>query len=151
MWDGARVRIALFCHPGVGVAKRLGDYAHDMPLPSNCANMIVEETVRGLGADVELPCRSSAASGRPQTKNKAMEDLTRNLDGAPAHRDPRMDMPQLNGTSVDDKLSARAGEAAPAPAELVADLRGPLPYKREPMRVYLGRAVRAARDGRGAR
>jgi len=73
-----------------------------------------------------------------------MEGLTRNLDGAPAHRDPRMAMPK----SVDDKLSAHAGEAA---AALVADLRGSLPYKRGPMRVYLGRVVRAARDSSGAR
>jgi hypothetical protein len=42
-------------------------------------------------------------------------------------------------------------EAAAAPAKLVADLHGSLLYKREPMRVYLGRAVRAARDGSGAR
>jgi hypothetical protein len=37
------------------------------------------------------------------------------------------------------------------PAKLVADLHGLLLYKREPMRVYLGCAVRAARDGSGAR
>jgi len=103
-------------------------------LPSNCANMVVVETVqRGIGPTLN--------------ENKAMEGLTRNLDGAPAHRDPRMAMPK----SVDDKLSAHAGEAAAAPAALVADLRGSLPYKREPMRVYLGRVVRAARDSSGAR
>jgi hypothetical protein len=80
-----------------------------------------------------------------------MEGLTRNLDGAPARRDPRMDMPQLNGKSVDHKLSARAGEAAAAPAARVADLGGLPPYKRQPIMLYLGRAVRAARDGSGAR
>ena len=38
-----------------------------------------------------------------------------------------------------------------ARAELVADLHGLLLYKWEPKRVYLGCAVRAARDGSGAR
>jgi hypothetical protein len=33
-----------------------------------------------------------------------------------------------------------------APAKLVADLHGSLLYKREPMRVYLGCAVRARRS-----
>jgi hypothetical protein len=37
-------------------------------------------------------------------------------------------------------------EAAAAPAKLVADLHGSLLYKREPMRVYLGCAVRARRS-----
>ena len=70
-----------------------------------------------------------------------MEGLTRNLDVALAQRDPRMDMLQLNGKTVD------AGEGA---AALVADLDGSLPYKREPIMLHLGHAVRTARDGSGA-
>jgi hypothetical protein len=80
-----------------------------------------------------------------------MEGLTRNLDGAPARSDPHMDMPRLDRKSVDDKPSGHAGEAAAAPAKLVADLHGSLLYKRDSMRAYLGCAVRAARDGSGAR
>ncbi len=54
----------------------------------------------------------------------------------------------LNGATVDDKVLARAGEAAVAGAECIADVRGSVPYKRELLRVYVGRAVRQALGGR---
>ena len=58
----------------------------------------------------------------------------------------------LNGKSVDDELLRQAGDAAPQSAEFIADVRGSVPYKRELMRVYVRRAVRAAagRNGRSA-
>jgi len=56
----------------------------------------------------------------------------------------------LNGKSVDDKLLRSAGDAAAEEAEYIADVRGSVPYKRELMRVYVRRAVRAALDGSGA-
>jgi carbon-monoxide dehydrogenase medium subunit len=56
----------------------------------------------------------------------------------------------LNGKRVDDKLLAEAGDAAVAECEFIADVRGSVPYKRELMRVYVRRAVRAALDGSGA-
>jgi carbon-monoxide dehydrogenase medium subunit len=56
----------------------------------------------------------------------------------------------LNGKSVTDALLKQAGEAAVADAEFIADIRGSVPYKRELMRVYVRRAVRAALDGGGA-
>jgi carbon-monoxide dehydrogenase medium subunit len=56
----------------------------------------------------------------------------------------------LNGKSIDDKLLAQAGDAAAEEAEYIADVRGSVPYKRELMRVYVRRAVRAALDGSGA-
>jgi carbon-monoxide dehydrogenase medium subunit len=56
----------------------------------------------------------------------------------------------LNGKSVDDKLLRQAGDAAAEEAELLGDVRGSVPYKRELMRVYIGRAVRAALQGNGA-
>jgi carbon-monoxide dehydrogenase medium subunit len=56
----------------------------------------------------------------------------------------------LNGKSIDDKLLAQAGEAAVAESEFIADVRGSVPYKRELMRVYVRRAVRAALNGSGA-
>ena len=54
----------------------------------------------------------------------------------------------LNGKGVDDKLLAEAGEAAVKEAEFIADVRGTVPYKKELMKVYVRRAVRAALDGK---
>ncbi|MBM3529365.1 MAG: xanthine dehydrogenase family protein subunit M [Alphaproteobacteria bacterium] len=56
----------------------------------------------------------------------------------------------LNGKTVDDKLLKAAGDAAIEESEFIADVRGSMPYKRELMRVYVGRAVRAAMQGTGA-
>ena len=50
----------------------------------------------------------------------------------------------LRGAVMDAAVLARAGEAAAAQAELVADARGSAAYKRELLRVYVGRAVRKA-------
>ena len=49
----------------------------------------------------------------------------------------------LTGQRIDDKLLTRAGEAAAEEAEIIADVRGSVSYKRELLRVYVGRAVRA--------
>lgn len=53
----------------------------------------------------------------------------------------------LNGKTVDDKLLAKAGDAALEDCELIADVRGSVSYKRELMRVYVRRAVRRALSG----
>jgi len=53
----------------------------------------------------------------------------------------------LSGQRVDDKLLAQAGEAAAKEADILADIRGSASYKREILRVYIGRAVRAAMQG----
>jgi len=45
---------------------------------------------------------------------------------------------------IDDAASRRAGEAAAETAEIVADARGTVPYKRQLLRVTVERAVRAA-------
>ena len=50
----------------------------------------------------------------------------------------------LGGATVDDKTLARAGDAAADEAECVTDVRGSAAYKRELVRVYVGRAVRQA-------
>ena len=55
----------------------------------------------------------------------------------------------LNGQRIDETVLQRAGDAAADEAELVADVRGSVPYKRELMRVYVGRAVAAAWSGAG--
>jgi len=56
----------------------------------------------------------------------------------------------LAGARVDDALLARAGDAGVAEAEVISDLRGSAPYKRELIRVFVGRAVRQAMAANGA-
>jgi aerobic carbon-monoxide dehydrogenase medium subunit len=56
----------------------------------------------------------------------------------------------LVGHRIDDKLLKAAGDAAAEEAEYIADVRGSVAYKRELIRVYVGRAVRAALSGNGA-
>jgi carbon-monoxide dehydrogenase medium subunit len=53
----------------------------------------------------------------------------------------------LAGATVDAKLLARAGDAAAAETKTISDVRGSAAYKRELIRVYVGRAVRAALQG----
>ena len=53
----------------------------------------------------------------------------------------------LAGAAPDEKMLARAGEAAIGEAEILADVRGSAAYKRELLRVYVGRAVRNALQG----
>jgi carbon-monoxide dehydrogenase medium subunit len=56
----------------------------------------------------------------------------------------------LTGARIDDKVLAKASDAAVAESEFIADVRGSVPYKRELMRVYVRRAVRQALEGNGA-
>jgi carbon-monoxide dehydrogenase medium subunit len=56
----------------------------------------------------------------------------------------------LAGAGIDAKLLARLGDAAIEEVETVGDVRGSAPYKRELLRVYVGRAVTAALAGDGA-
>src|SRR5580693_7051148 len=50
----------------------------------------------------------------------------------------------LQGAPSDDAVLARAGEAAAAEAQILADAHGSAAYKRELLRVYVRRAVRQA-------
>lgn len=50
----------------------------------------------------------------------------------------------LRGATIDDVVLRRCSEAAAAEAKAVADARGSAAYKSELLRVYVGRAVRAA-------
>jgi carbon-monoxide dehydrogenase medium subunit len=56
----------------------------------------------------------------------------------------------LAGATVDEKMFARAGDAAAAEAECISDVRGSAAYKRELTRVYVGRALRQALNSNGA-
>ncbi len=53
----------------------------------------------------------------------------------------------LVGTNADDKTLLNVAEAATAEADIIADMRGSASYKRELLRVYAARAVRAAMSG----
>jgi len=57
----------------------------------------------------------------------------------------------LKGNRIDDKLLRRAADAAVEEVDFISDVRGSAPYKRELMRVYVQRAVRAALDESGGR
>ncbi len=50
----------------------------------------------------------------------------------------------LNGKEVNDERLKEAGETALRDCEVIADVRGSVSYKRELMKVYVGRTVRAA-------
>jgi carbon-monoxide dehydrogenase medium subunit len=50
----------------------------------------------------------------------------------------------LQGAAPDDAALVRAGEAAAAEAQILADAHGSAAYKRELLRVYVRRAVRQA-------
>jgi carbon-monoxide dehydrogenase medium subunit len=56
----------------------------------------------------------------------------------------------FTGANVDDKLLARAGDTAAGEIEMLGDVRGSAAYKRELLRVYIGRAVTAALASNGA-
>jgi carbon-monoxide dehydrogenase medium subunit len=57
----------------------------------------------------------------------------------------------LQGARLDDRLLRQAGDAAAAEAVILADMHGSAAYKRELLRVYLGRAVRQAINHSAAR
>ncbi len=52
----------------------------------------------------------------------------------------------LRGTRVDDAVLRRAGDAAAEEADVIADQHGSAAYKKELVRVYVARAIRAALD-----
>ena len=55
----------------------------------------------------------------------------------------------LQDAAPDDGALQRAGDAAADEVETLSDAHGSAPYKRELLRVYLGRAVRQALNGSG--
>ncbi len=57
----------------------------------------------------------------------------------------------LAGARIDDATLARAGDAGAQETEVISDVRGSAPYKRELIRVFVGRAVRQAVAANGAK
>jgi carbon-monoxide dehydrogenase medium subunit len=56
----------------------------------------------------------------------------------------------LTGTRATEAVLRSAGDAAAEEAEVIGDVRGSAPYKRELLRVYVARAVRQALAPDGA-
>jgi aerobic carbon-monoxide dehydrogenase medium subunit len=93
-----------------------------------------------LGVAVALESEGSAVKSARVVVSAATEKATR-LKGV-----ERL----LAGTTVDEKMFARAGDAAAEEAECMTDVRGSAAYKRELTRVYVGRALRQALNSDGA-
>jgi carbon-monoxide dehydrogenase medium subunit len=87
-----------------------------------------------LGVAVALESEGSAVKSARVVVSAATEKATR-LKGV-----ERL----LAGATVDEKMLARAGDAAAEEAECMTDVRGSAAYKRELTRVYVGRALRQA-------
>lgn len=119
-----------------------------------------------LIAEVIVPCQGARLAAYLKCTTRSADDwpalgvaAVLEMDGA-AVRDARLvisaatDTPKrladaegiLRGAKVDDALLKRAGEAAAAEAGVIGDTHGSAAYKRELLRVYLARAVRAALD-----
>jgi len=93
-----------------------------------------------LGVAVALDVEGSTAKSARVVVSAATEKATRLKTAEQA----------LTGATIDDKTLARAGDAAAAEAECITDVRGSAAYKRELVRIYVGRAVRAALNANGA-
>ncbi len=93
-----------------------------------------------LGIGVSFMLKDGAVHDPVVVVSAATEKVTR-LGGA-----ERL----LQGGRLDDALLRRAGDAAAKEAVLLTDAHGSAGYKRELLRVYLGRAVRQAADDPGA-
>jgi aerobic carbon-monoxide dehydrogenase medium subunit len=93
-----------------------------------------------LGVAVALEAEGSAVKSARVVVSAATEKATR-LKGA-----ERL----IAGATVDEKVLARAGDAAAEEAECITDVRGSAAYKRELTRVYVGRALRQALNSNGA-
>ena len=93
-----------------------------------------------LGIAVSLDAQGQAIKSARVVVSAATEKATR-LTATEA---------VLAGATADAAVLARAGDAAVSEAEILADVRGSIAYKRELLRVYVGRAVRRALSGNGA-
>jgi len=93
-----------------------------------------------LGVAVALEAEGSAVKSARVVVSAATEKATRLKVGE------RL----IAGATVDEKVLARAGDAAAEEAECITDVRGSAAYKRELTRVYVGRALRQALNSNGA-
>jgi carbon-monoxide dehydrogenase medium subunit len=103
-----------------------------------------------------LKCTTRSADDWPALGVAAVLDLdgakvkeARLVVGAATDTPKRLEKAEaiLRGSGADDATLARAGEAAAAEAGVIGDAHGSASYKRELVRVYVARAVRAALAG----
>ena len=87
-----------------------------------------------LGIAVSFGMQNSAIRDPIVVVSAATEKVTRMASAEKA----------LQGAAPDDAVLARAGDAAAAEAQILADAHGSAAYKRELLRVYVRRAVRQA-------
>jgi aerobic carbon-monoxide dehydrogenase medium subunit len=92
-----------------------------------------------LGVAVALEAEGSAVKSARVVVSAATEKATR----------LKVAERLLAGATVDEKVLARAGDAAAEEAECITDVRGSAAYKRELTRVYVGRALRQALNSNG--
>jgi carbon-monoxide dehydrogenase medium subunit len=93
-----------------------------------------------VGVAVALTAEGSTVKSARVVVSAATEKATRLKSAEQA----------LTGATIDDKTLARAGDAAAAEVECITDIRGSAAYKRELVRVYVGRAIRQALNANGA-
>ena len=109
---------------------------------------------QGTRRTAYLKCTTGSADDWPALGVAVSLEADGHVDPVAARRGQRRDRegdpPQrrrgrsLDGAAIDDAVLARAGDAAADEAETISDVRGSAPYKRELLRVYVRRAVRAA-------
>jgi len=92
-----------------------------------------------LGVAVSLDCEGAGIKSARVVVSAATAKATR-LTAAEG---------VLASATIDDKTLKQAGDAAADEAEILSDIRGSAAYKRELLRVHVGRAVRAAQQGAG--
>jgi aerobic carbon-monoxide dehydrogenase medium subunit len=90
-----------------------------------------------LGIAVSFTLQDGAVRDPIVVISAATEKVTRLVDAEQA----------LHGGRLDDQGLRQAGDAAAKEAALLTDAHGSAGYKRELLRVYLGRAMRQAADG----
>jgi carbon-monoxide dehydrogenase medium subunit len=139
-----------------------------LPLEQLHAGYLETTLARGeLIAEVIVPKQGARRAAYLKCTTRSADDwpalgvaVVLDMDGATV-RDSRLvisaatDVPTrlakaeavLRGARVDDATLARAGDAAVAEAGVIGDAHGSAAYKRELLRVYLGRAIRAALAG----
>jgi aerobic carbon-monoxide dehydrogenase medium subunit len=108
-----------------------------------------------LIAEVQVPAQGKRGAAYLKVTTGSADDwpalgvaVALEADGPMAMRLPAVEK-VLAGATLDDKVLARAGDAAADEVDVIADVRGSAPYKRELLRVYVGRAVRQAMQSGG--
>jgi carbon-monoxide dehydrogenase medium subunit len=151
----------------LGARVRIAGAAHERTIPLEQVYSGYLETTLARGeliAEVLLPRQAPRRAAYLKCTTRSADDwpalgvaATLEMEGDRI-RDARlvasaaMDVPArlaaaeavLRGARLDDATLRRAGEAAVAEAGVIGDAHGSAAYKRELLRVYVGRAVRAA-------